>query len=56
MRLSADPSARIVGWISRGTSFKILGSGNSPAGYLWYQVQTISGRQGWIYSYWVREL
>ena len=56
MRLSADPSARIVGWVGRGKTFKILGTGKSPAGYLWYEVKTSGGKQGWIYSYWVREL
>jgi cell wall-associated NlpC family hydrolase len=56
MRVSADPSARIVGWVSRGSTFKIIATGKSPAGYLWYQVETVSGKQGWIYSFWVREL
>jgi cell wall-associated NlpC family hydrolase len=56
MRVSADPSARIVGWVSRGSTFKLIDRGNSPAGYLWYKVQTVSGKQGWIYSFWVREL
>lgn len=56
MRASADPSARIIGWLGRGKTFKILGSGNSPAGYKWFEVQTVSGKQGWIYAYWVREL
>ena len=56
MRLSADPAARIVGWLGRGKTFKILDRGTSPAGYLWYEVQTSSGKQGWIFSYWVREL
>ena len=56
MRVSADPNARIIGWLGRGKTFKIIGSGNSPAGYKWFDVETVSGKQGWIYSYWVREL
>ncbi len=56
MRIAADPNARIIGWLGRGKTFKIIGSGNSPAGYKWFEVQTVSGKQGWIYSYWVREL
>ena len=56
MRLSADPNARIIGWLGRDKTFKIIGTGNSPAGYKWFEVQTVSGKQGWIYSYWVREL
>ncbi len=54
MRNGADPQARIIGWISRGKTFKILGTGTSPAGYLWYEIQTVSGKRGWIYSYWVK--
>jgi hypothetical protein len=56
IRASADPDAQIIGWLGRGKTFEILGSGNSPAGYKWFEVQTVSGKQGWIYSYWVREL
>jgi len=56
MRLAADPAARIVGWLGRGKTFQIVASGNSPAGYLWYEVRTVSGKQGWIYAYWTRPL
>jgi cell wall-associated NlpC family hydrolase len=55
LRLAADPDARIIGWVSRGSTFKVLGTGNSPSGALWYQVKTHSGREGWIYSRWVRQ-
>jgi cell wall-associated NlpC family hydrolase len=56
LRESPDPSARIVGWISRGTTFRIVGSGNSASGYRWYKIETTSGRQGWLFGHWVREL
>jgi hypothetical protein len=56
LRQSPDPSARIVGWVSRGTTFRILGSDKSPSGYLWYKIETTSGRQGWLFSHWVRQL
>jgi cell wall-associated NlpC family hydrolase len=56
MRSAADPDARIIGWLGRNKTFKILGTGKSPAGYLWYEAQTVSGKRGWIFSYWVREL
>jgi cell wall-associated NlpC family hydrolase len=56
MRSSADPNARIVGWIGKGGQFKIVDRGNSPAGYLWFEVRTRSGKEGWVYSRWVREL
>jgi uncharacterized protein YgiM (DUF1202 family) len=56
LRQAADPDARIIGWVSRGTTFTILGTGNSPSGALWYEVKTRSGKSGWIYSRWVRPL
>jgi cell wall-associated NlpC family hydrolase len=55
LRSSADPNSRIIGWIGKGGTFKIIDQGNSPAGYLWYQVQTKSGKEGWVYSRWVKE-
>lgn len=54
LRNGANPSGRIIGWVSRGTRFKILGEANSPAGYLWYEIQTVSGKRGWVWSHWVR--
>jgi NlpC/P60 family/Bacterial SH3 domain len=56
LRAQADPEERIIGWVSRGTTFKILGDGRSPGGALWYNVETRSGKTGWIYSRWVRPL
>jgi cell wall-associated NlpC family hydrolase len=56
MRDSADPNGRIVGWVSRGDTFKIVARSNSPSGWLWYQVRLPSGKEGWLFSYWVREL
>jgi cell wall-associated NlpC family hydrolase len=56
MRVSADPEARIVGWVYRGQTFRIIGNGNSPGGWLWYQIQTASGKQGWVFAHWVRQL
>jgi cell wall-associated NlpC family hydrolase len=54
LRVAPDPTARIVGWVSRGTSFRILGSDKSPSGYLWYRIETTAGYQGWLFSHWVR--
>lgn len=56
MRDSANPDGRIIGWVSRGQTFRIIGKGNSPSGWLWYQIRTASGKEGWLFSYWVREL
>ena len=56
MRDSANPDGRIIGWVSRGQTFRIIGRGNSPSGWLWYQVRTASGKEGWLFSYWVREV
>ena len=56
LRATADPDARIIGWVSRGTTFSVLGSGSSPSGALWYEVKTRSGKTGWVYSRWARML
>jgi cell wall-associated NlpC family hydrolase len=56
LRTAGDPSARIVGWIGRGGTFKIVDQGMSPSGYLWYQVETKSGKQGWVFGRWVKPL
>jgi cell wall-associated NlpC family hydrolase len=56
LRLAADPDARVVGWVSRGTTFTVLGSGSSPSGALWFNVKSRSGREGWVYSRWARML
>jgi cell wall-associated NlpC family hydrolase len=56
LRQAADPHGRIIGWVSRGSTFAILGTGNSPSGALWYNVKLRNGRTGWVYSRWVTEL
>jgi len=56
LRSAADPNARIIGWIGRNGAFKIVGTGKSPAGYDWFQVETRSGKTGWVYARWVRPL
>lgn len=56
LRLGADPDARIVGWVRRGSTFEVIGSGNSPSGALWHNVRLANGREGWVYSRWVRTL
>lgn len=53
LRESADPSARVIGWVGRGASFNVVDQGTSPAGFVWYQIQTKSGKEGWVYSRWV---
>ena len=54
LRVGADPSGRIIGWVSKGTRFKIINEGSSPSGWLWYEIQTVSGKRGWVWSHWVR--
>lgn len=56
LRAGADPSSRIIGWVGKGGEFKIIDRANSPAGYLWFKVKTRSGKEGWLYSRWVREI
>jgi hypothetical protein len=56
MRVGADPNGRIIGWVSRGARFRIVAEGMSPSGYLWYEVETVSGKHGWVWSHWVRPI
>ena len=56
MRVAADPSARIIGWVGRNGSFKIIDQGSSPAGYPWFKIKTLGGKTGWVYSRWVKQL
>ncbi len=56
IRVAADPSARIVGWLGKDRTVKIVDQANSPAGYVWYQVETSTGKAGWVFSHWVRQL
>jgi cell wall-associated NlpC family hydrolase len=56
LRASADPNARIIGWVRRGSTFSLLGEGNSPSGALWFEVRTRSGQTGWVYARWARPL
>jgi hypothetical protein len=54
LRLGPDPSMRIIGWVSRGQTFRAISQITSPGGWVWYQIQTPSGKTGWIFSYWTR--
>lgn len=53
LRRKANPHADIIGWVSRGKTFTILGEGNSPSGALWYNVKLGNGKKGWVWSRWV---
>lgn len=54
VRENAGPSEAIVSWISRGATVDILKAGHSPGGALWYLVRKPSGREGWVWSGWLR--
>lgn len=56
LRAQPGPEEKIIGWVSRGTTFKILGTGNSPGGATWYKVESRSGRIGWVWEGWARPL
>jgi hypothetical protein len=56
LRKTADPGARVIGWISRQSTFTILDTGTSPSGALWYQVKLRNGKTGWVWSRWVSQL
>lgn len=56
VRKGPSPDERIVGWVSRGTTFKILAEGRSSGGALWFNVESRSGRTGWVWSGWARPL
>lgn len=54
LRKAADPDARIIGWVTRGSHFKVLGTGHSPSGALWLNVKMANGKTGWIWAHWTR--
>ncbi|MDQ3938755.1 MAG: NlpC/P60 family protein [Chloroflexota bacterium] len=56
LRRGHGPDEKIIGWVSRGSRFTITGTGQSPSGALWYSVVTKNGKDGWVYSRWVRVL
>ena len=56
LRDAADPQGRVVGWLGRGRDFKIVDIAHSPSGWLWYRIETVSGKQGWVWSFWTRPL
>jgi cell wall-associated NlpC family hydrolase len=53
LRKSHDPDEKIIGWVSRDSKFRIVDSGNSPSGALWYSIEMRNGKAGWVYSRWV---
>ena len=54
LRTDAAPGARIIGYVGRGATTDILEAGTSPSGALWYKVRKPSGKEGWIWSRWIR--
>jgi murein DD-endopeptidase len=50
LRTAPDPAAQLVGVVSRGSDFTVIGAGRSPSGSLWLNVVTGSGASGWIWS------
>ncbi len=56
LRETADPNAPVIGWVRRGSTFAVLGTGHSPSGAHWLKVKTRSGMIGWVWSRWSRLL
>lgn len=54
LRSEPAPGKEILGWVGKGTNVEILEAGHSPGGALWYKVRKPTGKEGWIWSYWVR--
>jgi cell wall-associated NlpC family hydrolase len=54
VRQNAGPNEAIISWVSRGTTVEIVKSGKSPGGALWFYVRKASGREGWVWSGWLR--
>lgn len=52
LRSEPDPAADIVGWVSMGSTFEIVGGAHSADGWLWLNVETETGATGWIWSQW----
>ncbi|MDP8904539.1 MAG: NlpC/P60 family protein [Chloroflexota bacterium] len=54
MRSGPGPDERIISWLTRGTTFTILETGESPSGALWLRVRKPNGKEGWIWARWTR--
>jgi cell wall-associated NlpC family hydrolase len=54
VRDSADPSATITSWVTRGRTVDIIKAGHSAGGALWYLVRKPSGFEGWVWSGWMK--
>jgi hypothetical protein len=54
VRQNAGPDEQIISWVTRGTTVDILQAGHSPGGALWYYVRKPNGREGWVWSGWMR--
>jgi hypothetical protein len=54
LRKAPGPDEKIIGWVSKGSQFKVLGTGNSPSGALWLNVEMANGKTGWIWAHWTR--
>ena len=55
LRELPDSESRIVDWLGTGGYVHVISRAFSPQGYLYYQVETVNGKTGWIYSRWVLE-
>ncbi len=56
LRKEPGPDERIIGWVSRGSRFKVLDTGHSPSGALWLKVKMANGKTGWIWAHLTRPL
>jgi cell wall-associated NlpC family hydrolase len=54
VRDAAGPDEEIISWVTRGTTVEILKTGRSPGGALWYFIRKPSGREGWVWSGWMK--
>lgn len=54
LRKQPGPDEKIIGWVSRGSRFKVLGTGHSPSGALWLKIEMANGKTGWIWAHWTR--
>jgi cell wall-associated NlpC family hydrolase len=54
VRENAGSAEAIVSWVTRGQTVDILASTKTSGGALWYNIRKPSGKEGWVWSGWMK--
>ena len=54
VRQAAGPDETITSWVTRGKTVEILKTDHSAGGALWYYIRKVNGKEGWVWSGWMK--